>query len=350
MKLFLDGFRFILNTSLWKNPSLGVETELPLSTGNTPILLYTPVGKEKGLILSFSGFSMSGYKDKRMAIVNNAFRKMGYRVITPKIHTIDSLLIHPLGIEEVKEAIERIMADPILNPNKFCPAVFAPSFTAGIAALAIAEMPENTVSSLCLLGSFSDFETTIQFALSNENNEDDYGMHILMKNFLKYELGDNPELEALVQTALEDNGLRRQIPLLPALLDKASPKNLELYTKLKNNTEFRSEAILNAWTKIPDFTSWKNQLDLSIHAHKITCPVSIIHGKEDNVIPASQSVLLHSLISENNKNVHLELSSLLDHGDLKLSFNIFREAVNLAKAFDYFLVNAPKLQIPIAKK
>jgi pimeloyl-ACP methyl ester carboxylesterase len=344
LKLFLDGFRFIIYTSLVKNTAFGEETELALPTSKTPIILYTPNQKEKGLILTFTGFALSGYKDKRMAVVNNAFRKMGYRVITPKIETIDSLLIDPKGIEEVKEVIQGILADPILNPNKFRPAIFAPSFTAGIAALAIAEMPVNTVSSLCLLGGFSDFESTIQFALTNEKNVDDYGMHILMKNFLKYEIGENTELEDLVQTALEDNGLKRAKPLLPDLLAKTSPQTVELYKKLRYDTAYRSEVIMRAWTKIPDFNIWKNRLDLSIHARKITCPVAIIHGKDDNVIPSNQSVLLHSLIKENNPNVHLELSNLLDHGDLKLGFEIFAEIVHLAKAFDYFISNVSNLE------
>lgn len=337
MKSFLDGLKFIVNTSLRKDTSLGVETELLLPKGKTPVIVYTPIGEEKGLIITFTGFSVSGYKDYRIAVVNNAFRKMGYRVITPKIQTIDSLLIHPSGIDEVKEVIQSILADPILNPNKFIPAAFAPSFTAVIVTLAIAELPANTVSSLCLLGSFSDFESTIQFALTNEKNMDDYGMHILMKNFLKYEIGHNPELEELVQTALEDNGLKRPIPLLPSVLAKSKPTTVELYKKLRYDTQYRSKVIMSAWTKIPDFDSWKHRLDLSLHAHKITCRVAIIHGKDDNVIPASQSVLLHGLLKENNKEVHLELSDLLDHGDLKLSFKIFGEIINLAKAFNFFM-------------
>ena len=227
----LAGLKFIFNTSLLKNYSLGEARELPLSNGKTPLLLYTPNQKEKGLIISLTGFSMSGYQDKRIAVVNNTFAKLGYRVITPKIGTIDDLLIHPSGIDEMKEVIQRIANDATLNPNKFRPAVFAPSFTAGIAALAIAEMPENSVSALCLIGSFCNFESTIEFALTNDKNKEDYGMHILMKNFLKYEIGNNPQLEALIHTALEDNGLRRQIPLLPGLLEQADLKTVEFDPK-----------------------------------------------------------------------------------------------------------------------
>jgi pimeloyl-ACP methyl ester carboxylesterase len=335
----LAGLRFIINTSLLKNNSKGEKLELSLSSGKTPLLLYSPIGKEKGLILSLTGFSISGYEDKRIAVVNNAFAKLGYRVITPKINTIDALLIHPSGIDEVKEIISRVTSDPLLNPNKFLPAVFAPSFTAGIAALAIAEMPAKSVSSLCLIGSFCDFETTIQFALTNEKNVDDYGMHILMKNFLKFEVGNNPRLEELVQTALEDNGLKRQVPLLPSLLAKTDLATVDLYNKLRYNTEFRSELIMRAWTKIPDFAIWKNRLDLSKHANEITCPVTIIHGKDDNVIPSSESIFLYSLLKNNNPKIHLEVSNLLDHGDMKVGFEIFSEIANLAKAFNFFMDN-----------
>lgn len=336
---FLAGLRFIFNTSLLKNNSKGEELELLLPNGKTPVILYTPFQKEKGLIISLTGFSMSGYQDKRIAVVNNAFAKMGYRVITPKINTIDALLIHPSGIDEMKEVIQQITADQFLNPNKFCPAVFAPSFTAGIAALAIAEMPEKSVSSFCLIGSFCDFESTIEFALTNEKNADDYGMHIIMKNFLKYEVGNNPRLETLIQTALEDNGLKKQIPLLPNLLAQTDLVTVELYKKLRYNTEYRRDMMMKAWTKIPDFANWKNRLDLSKHAHKITCPITIIHGKEDVVIPSSESVLLNSLLKNHNQKVHLAFSNLLDHGDMKVGFNIFSEVAKLAKAFSYFMVN-----------
>jgi pimeloyl-ACP methyl ester carboxylesterase len=333
----LAGLQFIVNTSLLKNNKSGEEHELTLSSGKTPLLLYKPAKKEKGLIISLTGFSMHGYQDKRIALVNNTFAKLGYRVITPKINTIDDLLIHPSGIDEVKEVINQITGDSFLNPNKFLPAVFAPSFTAGIAALAIAEMPVNSVSSFCLIGGFCDFESTIQFALTNEKNADDYGMHILMKNFLKYEVGNNSALEALIHTALEDNGLKRKEPLLPSLIAQTDETTVELYNKIRYNTEYRSEVIMRAWTKIPDFAIWKDRLDLSKHAHKITCPVTIIHGKDDNVIPSSESILLYSLLKDKNPNIHLEVSNLLDHGDMKVGFKIFSEITSLAKAFNYFM-------------
>ena len=60
MMSFLAGLRFIVNTSLLKNETKGGEHELSLSNGKTPLLLHTPSGKEKGLIISLTGFSVNG--------------------------------------------------------------------------------------------------------------------------------------------------------------------------------------------------------------------------------------------------------------------------------------------------
>ena len=157
----LSGLKFIINTSFLKNNMQGEELILKLRNGNTPVLLYAPKKREKGLIISLTGFSMSGYQDNRIAVVNNAFAKLGYRVVTPKIETIDSLMIHPSGIDEVKEVIRSISEDPILNPNQFRPAVFAPSFTAGIAALAVAADQSIALSQTRLNGIQNDIQKTV---------------------------------------------------------------------------------------------------------------------------------------------------------------------------------------------
>lgn len=340
MMLFSGGLKFIIYTSLLKDTKLGEEKKLALPADDIPLLLSIPKTKEKGLIITFTGFALAGYKDKRMAAVNNAFQKLGYRVITPQIKEIDALLINPQSIDQIKEVIIGIKNDPILNPNQFMPAIFAPSFTAGIAALAIAEMPENTVSSLCMLGGFCNLESTIDFAISNNEPEDDYGMHVIMKNFLKYSMGINPPLEKILQTAIEDNGLNRPIPELPNVKEQSDLETQNLYKKLTTNAAYRKEMIKDSWNKIPDSETWKNRLDLSIHASKISCSVTIIHGKNDQVISPTESILLNKLLIGKNKNVHLELSDLLDHGNIQYGLSVFKEVANMIKAMNYFLDHA----------
>jgi dipeptidyl aminopeptidase/acylaminoacyl peptidase len=116
-----------------------------------------------------------------------------------------------------------------------------------------------------------------------------------------------------------------------------SKETSDFYGQLKNDAGFRQALIQQAYTKIPDFNSWKNRLDLSQHAHKIDCKVAIIHGKDDDVIPASESVLLHQLIHAQNPQVRLEVSPLLSHGDPKFGWKVLGEVASLARAFAYFL-------------
>lgn len=333
----LRGLKFILYSSLFKDETLGIEQVFKIENSEFSALLYVPQKEEKGLIVSLSGFSVNGFRDKRIAVINNTFKRLGYRVITPQLKTIDKLLIHPKAIDELKDVLTFLLSDPNLNPKGFRLAIFAPSFTAGIAALALAEMPKNTAYSFCFLGGFTDFETTIQFAMSNPNQADDYGMHILLKNFLRYEVGENEELEKLVQTAIEDNGFRRKVPQLKDVLSSVNQENKQLYLKLISDANYRRKLILSALRKIPDFERWKSRLDLAQHAHKISCKVSIIHGAGDEVIPPSQSVLFHSILKQTNAEVRLELTHLLDHGDVKISYRIVSQVIKLARAFEFFL-------------
>lgn len=337
MKSTLRGLRFIVYTTILKNSKAGWAYNLPLPNKEIPLLLYPPKGKEKGLIITFTGFSVNGYQDRRMMVVSNAFSKLGYRVITPRINTIDELQIHPQAIDEIKECIQALAVNINFNPEQSRPAVFAPSFTAGISGLAIAQLPPNTVSSLCMLGSFCDFESTLEFAIANKDNADDYGMHILMKNFVKYELAGYSGLEQLIQTAIEDNGMNRPKPLLPEMLAQVPPETAALYKRLKQDAAYRKQMILDAWRNSADFVQWKNQLDLSLHAHAISCPVSVIHAQYDQVIPAEQSGRLSGLLNKNNKHVNLEISTLLDHGAVKLSFALLSKVLRLAGAMGYFM-------------
>lgn len=338
MRTLLNGFSFVIRTGLAKNPKAGAAYELKLPDDSTiPCRVYHPQKSLKGLIVSLTGFSVKGYEDNRIAVVNNAFAALGFMVITPQIKTIDALHIHPEAVGEVEVAIKAIKSDTTLNPMGLKPALFAPSFTAGIAAIAATKLPADTLSAMCLLGAYCEFETTILFALANVANEDDYGMHILLKNFMKYSIGHQPGMETLVQTALEDNGLKRTKPHLPEMLKDAKPDDAAQYLTFINEAKSRKEMLEQAFASIPDFENWRHSLDLSKHAHEIKCPVVIIHGKDDIVIPAEQSKMLFAILEKENPKNKLVVSSLLSHGDPKLTLEIFKEVVVLSRAFGSFI-------------
>lgn len=337
MKILSEGMQFIYYSSLKKNDSAGDEKKVKLASSTIPILYYAVPDKPLGIIITFTGFSVNGYQDKRMIVVSRAFQKLGYIVISPQIKKIDQLLIDPQSVTEIEELITHIAQDAKLNPALMKPAVFAPSYTAGMCALAIANMPTQVVSSLCLLGTYCSIEQSMNFVLSANAKVDDYGMHILMKNFLSYAIDKDLDLSLIIQAAIEDNGFKRPIPALPRVLMQANPAAAELYKKLITDAQFRTETLLKAWHNLPDAKHWKEQLDVASHASKLLLPITIIHGKDDIVIASSESLSLYELLKAKNKNVSLTLTSLLDHGDLKIGWNFIKEVINLSKAISHFL-------------
>ena len=338
MKLVSEGLKFVYYSSLKKDDIVGDEKKMSLSSGKIPILHYPAPEKPLGIIITFTGFSVNGYKDKRMIAVSRAFQKLGYTVITPQIKIIDQLMIHPDSVCEIGDVITAIANDAKLNPYSMKPAVFAPSYTAGMCALAIANLPSPIVSSLCLLGTFFSIQNSMNFVLSTNSKVDDYGMHILMKNFLSYAIENHLDLSNIIQAAIEDNGFKRAIPALPRVIVQANPAAAELYRKLIKDASFRREMLLKAWSAMPNAEDWKEKLDVASHASRLFLPITIIHGKEDIVIASSESVALNDLLKQKNKNIHLNLTSLLDHGDLKIGWNLVKEVLNLSTAINHFLL------------
>jgi hypothetical protein len=338
MKIFSEGLQFIYYSSIKKNTDAGDEKKLKLASATIPILYYEAAKEPLGIIITFTGFSVNGYKDKRMIAVSRAFQKLGYTVISPQIKKIDQLLIDPNSVLEIQEVISAIAKDEKLNPRRLKPAVFAPSYTAGMCALAIANLPHQIVSSLCLLGTYCSIEKSMKFVLSSTSEVDDYGMHILMKNFLSYAIDKQVDLSVIIQTAIEDNGFKRPIPALPRVMLQANPAATSLYKQLIQDPSLRTNLLLQAWNNMPDASRWKEQLDVASHASKLALPITIIHGKEDNVIASSESVSLYHLLKEKNKHLLLNLTSLLDHGDLKIGWNLMKEVFNLSKSINHFLL------------
>jgi hypothetical protein len=45
-------------------------------------------------------------------------------------------------------------------------------------------------------------------------------------------------------------------------------------------------------------------------------------------------------MKNHNPKIHLELSNLIDHGDMKIGLSILRDIATLARAFNHFMKHA----------
>nr|HNI27753.1 hypothetical protein [Leptospiraceae bacterium] len=70
----------------------------------------------------------------------------------------------------------------------------------------------------------------------------------------------------------------------------------------------------------------------------ISIPVSIIHGRNDYVIPETESIRISEQMNKCGMQNRLEITSLLSHGDKVSYWKYLSEIPGLAEAFGYFLI------------
>ncbi|MFO7579146.1 MAG: alpha/beta hydrolase [Nitrosomonas halophila] len=338
MSCYRLGYRFLLNNYIPDFGRVRVSQQIIRAANeNYPILVYEPPGKVAATLITFSGFSVHGYRDKRLARLSRAFARQGMRVVTPYVADIDQLRIHPVSIDKFAALIEAIRADDSINSSKRAISIFAASYSGGIAMLAAARyQTASCVNTICLLGAFADFRNVLRFVVEEEAI-DEYARYILLRNFLQRSDRHNNELVNLLDVAIADNGFRRKVPRLPQVLQATSPDNIGVFWKMLNDVDFRRGIVYGAFADVDQSESWAEKFNLADKLEQVTFSVNLIHGQRDRVIPSSESIQLHDVLQHQGKHSHLTLSNLLDHGDLIVNHALCKEISKLSLAFGVFI-------------
>lgn len=292
-----------------------------------------------GTILAVSGMSVRGNADPRFVAICRAMARCGFLVIAPSFGDIERFRIKEETVRAVAGVIGAIAGNGDLCPTGRV-SVFAPSFSAGMCLIA-ASLPEvaASVGSICAVGAFGDVDTVLRFIFA-EQSCDEYARMIILRNFIHHSIGRNPRIVKALEIAYLDNGFRREEPELPLYLERLSKTDWRLFHLLKNDPESR----MMHWGRIkkhsPGVRRMLSGLSVVSHLPGINARVVLVHGADDRVIPASESVQLHERLKLLNKDARLLLTPLISHGDVRLSPSMIPDILRLLGAFAHFFRRA----------
>jgi hypothetical protein len=307
---------------------------------NSDFTIYKPVLKNIGLkasekvILAFHGMTMLGMGDPKFVSLCKSLSGCGYTVIAPQIDSMQNLQIEASSITNIIE-----MINIITNNKEMCPegrlSILAASFAGGISLMASSdEKISGKINSICLIGSFSNIDTSINYLLSSQQS-DDYGRLIILKNFLKYSIDVPYEITEAFDIALSDNFFKREEPELPAYFKKLTLRNYDLIIRLFDDPYFR----LYHWNRIKkngEFEQICSKFSMDNSLNKITASILIIHGIYDNVIPPLESVRLYNELQKIKIDSKLILTPLMSHSDLKINVNVLPSVIDLIKGLSFY--------------
>lgn len=300
--------------------------------------VYRPAGaRSHGTIIVIHGMTVTGNRDPRIINLGRALAEAGYTAVAPLIPGIQDQQIRPAVYEDVGLAIQRVSDDADLCPSGKL-GLLGPSFS-GSAGLIASARPENIdrVSSICTIGPYATIPSAFDFFFKAEQ-PDEYGKTIVLWNFVEYGIGKNKAVLRALKLATLDNGHRRKPEEceLPAYLETMKPKDRELFERLRHDRDFRLELWEQQIINHPALVDMQQYIECAGNLREGMAPVVLIHGREDDVIPPSESGLLYARLDELGVPARLCITDLISHGDHGLTLAMIPQSIELAQAFAAF--------------
>jgi|MDSW01.1.fsa_nt_gb pimeloyl-ACP methyl ester carboxylesterase len=289
--------------------------------------------KIEGTILFVHGMSFLGNEDPRQVEVCEALASIGYQVVSPHFPEIADLRIELETVDRIAAVVRAIVDHSQLDVQGKI-GILSASFSAGMCL--VASMRDGVgehLACICSIGGFSSVKDCLRSVIQGEE-VDEYARLIMLRNFAPPLYDCQPLFEQCVEELLRDNGLKRSPPQAPEIMGQLSTEARYLLDALRFDPAARSgfSDLLFA-----QFANLLSELDILSHIDKISCPVVLIHGAQDDVIPPGESLRLAKALKANGLRHHFVLSKLISHGDRQPVFGKAREFVLLARGFSSFL-------------
>lgn len=300
--------------------------------------IYRPTNCAAVPVIFLHGMSPLGIADPRQVKAARALAHAGFCVICPELPEIRNLRITAAAIDDFAALVSAVLADTSLAPAGRV-ALFAPSFSGAI-CLRVAALPTlaRSIAVVCAIGSLAGIRNSMEYLFLSDA-ADTYARNIVLANYLplvkKYaalsrvflelahdnwnaSASENPDLPGFQKTNHAFASMRKLKPALRKIAEALSldaAYRAQVFAELNKHMEREIDAY-----------------DVLSVAQNITCPVLLLHGATDNVIPPSESVEL----AKHLPNCRLVVSPFVGHGDSRVSLRRIPDVIRLIGGFAWF--------------
>ncbi len=265
--------------------------------------LYLPTDRSiTGAYLISPGLHYAGPRDPRLDRFCSIIAASGFLVLAPFLPDYTSLRVAPTAISDLDRAFGALLELPEL-PRGARPGVFSISF-GSLLALRLAATPERAdqIGGLVLFGGYADWAKTIHFCLTGEidgkphGTRDPLNQPVVFMNLMEF-MDDKPDDQAPLFAAwreyVEATWGRPEMKVdgvyqaVAAKIESKLPEELREWYRVGIGT---APGALERCTAALERSGERHAfLDPRPHMGGIRCPVHMIHGVDDDVIPYPQS-------------------------------------------------------------
>lgn len=264
--------------------------------------VYRPTGKPlRGAYLIAPGLHYAGPDDPRMDRFLRVLASAGYLVYAPYLPSYLDLRVRPEAFDELSAALDGLRALPEAS-GLGAPTVFSISFGSVLALGLAARRPED-IGRLVLFGPYADWESTVRFVLTGRLGEhsvtrDPLNQPVVFMNYARW-LPPSLDRDALLRQwrrYVEATWGRPEMKVRAAHEPIARALGAELPDAERAVFLCACGVEGDAWALASELAERAGDhfrfLDPAPLVDAVRCPVTLCHGREDDVIPYLHSLAL----------------------------------------------------------
>lgn len=305
-----------------RRPDPLVETVTFTSGAKTIVAdVYRPAGDgpHPGIVLNH-GVADLGKDDPRLVNFADAVARVGFVALVPEFENLKGFRVRPSDVDEVVASYEYLAGLPEVNPERV--GLFGFSYAGGLAVLAASDPRIADRVRFCfLLGSYYDLENVVAYMTTGMYRRDGEWTYLEPQNsgrwaFLinsSYLIEHEGDREALVEIAhakWDDPDSD-----VDALVESLRDEGRRAYDLMVNDDPERTRALIDGLS--PRVRDYFDALSLEGRIDRLEAHLIIGHGRDDNLIPYTESLLLAEGVPP-AASVHLAILESFHHVDLKL--------------------------------
>ena len=277
--------------------------------------------RHPGIVLNH-GVAAGGMKDLRLTNFADALARCGFVALVPEFINLKELRVRSSDVDEMVGSYEYLEQLPAVDPERA--GFFGFSYAGGLAVLAANDSRIAERVRFCfLLGSYYDVRSIVIYATTGYHREDGEWVYMEPRHtgkwaFLKNMLGlvDDAGDRALL-ARIADAKLAGDARDVSTTADSLGTEGARLYELMMNDDPDAAGRIIERLN--PRVLNFFDELSMVGNIEDVTANLIITHGRDDNLMPYTQSILL----AENappNAAVQLRILESFQHVDLEFSW------------------------------
>jgi fermentation-respiration switch protein FrsA (DUF1100 family) len=307
---------------------------IPTRYGDVPSRLYLPEGRITRTVLAVPGIHAAGIDETRLVALAKDLAGTGLAVMTMALPDLMAYRITPQSTDVIEDAIAWLSRRPELAPDGRI-GIVGVSFAGGLSTVAAGRPSVRDRTAFVLsFGGHADLPRVMRYLCTGEaphvdgletHPPHDYGVAVLLYFFADRGVVPAEQVQPLrdgvgtfllaSQLTLVDMKQANETFAKARDMVKALPEPSATYLKYVNDRNVKALGPV----LLPHVIAVGGDPSLSPErASAPAAPVYLLHGADDTVIPAAESVILTRHL-EGKAHVRLLLSRLITHAEVDRS-------------------------------